>query len=130
VRIDAEAPHAVAALFSPAARVHAAAFARPLSLRSDGSSVELVWDGTELDRDVLVHALGMVRELASFGTSTLRALAELEGADYVGGEVPYVRVSRHGVEVELHASIAIPRCRPASESSASARSRSSTASSS
>ncbi len=107
VRIATDAPSAVAALFSPTARAHAAAFARALSLRSDGSAVEIVWDGTELDRDVLAHALGMVRELASFGTSTLRELAELEGADYVGGEVPYVRVSRHGVEVELHASIAI-----------------------
>lgn len=107
VRVDTDAPEAVAALFSPAARIHAASFARALSLRSNGSAVELVWDGTELDRDVLAHALGMVRELASFGTSTLRALAALEGADYVGGEVPYVRVLRHGVEVELHASIAV-----------------------
>lgn len=103
VGVDTDEPLAVAALFSPAACAHAAAFARPLALRSDGGAIELLWDGTELDADVLAHALGLVRELGSFGTAPLRALAALEGAGYVASSegAPRVRVVRHGVEVEI-----------------------------
>lgn len=103
VRLEADEPRAMTALFSPAACAHAAAFRRPILLRSDGRTIELVWDGVELDADVLAHGLGLVREVAALGTPALRALAELEGAMYVptarGG--PLVRVVRERAAVEL-----------------------------
>lgn len=105
VRIETEHPEAMGALFSAGAQTHASGFLRPLDVRSDGQTVELVWDGTELDPATLSHALGLVRELASYGTATLHGLVALEGATYVpaGEEPPRVRVFRERVEVELMA---------------------------
>lgn len=103
VRIDTDADEATAALFTPAVCEQALRFARPIALRSDGLTVELVWDGVEVDVGVLSAALGLVAELASSGTDVLRRLGTIDGARYVraseGG--PFVRVRREAGDVQL-----------------------------
>lgn len=103
VRVDTDAEEATSALFTAAACEEVLRFARPIALRSDGRVVELVWDGVELDRDVLAAALGIVAELASSGTAVLQRLAGIDGADYVRASAggPLVRVAGDHAAVEL-----------------------------
>lgn len=97
VKLTATDAKATEALFTDAAREKAAAFPRPLSLRSSGAVVELVWDGVELEPRVLDVALSLVGELALHGVSVLRELSTLEGATYEPerGVVEVRRASAH-----------------------------------
>lgn len=103
VRVTTDEPVAVAIVWSSAARELAAGFARPIDVRADARSIELVWDGVELDGHVLRDALALVGELAQLGMGTLARLEELDGAVYWPfDEVekrPAVRVSRGPAEV-------------------------------
>lgn len=103
VRLTAGDPVATRAVWSEAAQKGAGAFPRSLSLRSDGERVHLVWDGVEMDERVLAQALALVAELSSAGVSTLRGLAGLDGATYLGDPdiVPAVRVRRGTAEVMI-----------------------------
>ncbi len=107
VRVETHAAAATAALFSPEACAHTAAFTRALALRSDGETLELVWDGVELDPKVIASALRLLLELAQRGTGVLRGFADMDGARYVpsseGG--PLTRVRRGSVEVDV---LAVP----------------------
>lgn len=113
-RCDSPDEVATRAAFTPAAWTHLLAFGRAVDLRSNGEMVELTWHGVELDPDTLVHALGVVAELAQTGVAALRSLATLDGAEYVpvvdGG--PAVRLHRERVDVELvvEPSSLGPRC--------------------
>jgi hypothetical protein len=104
VRLTAEEPERARAVWTEEARHRAAKFRRPLALHSDGTLVELVWDGVELDAEVLRTALALVGELSLAGVDVLRGLAALEGAHYEprkGALGPVVRVTRGPGEVQL-----------------------------
>ncbi len=106
VRIDTDVALAVRAVLSEAACALLASFSRPLFLRSNGVSIELVWDGVELDGKVLADAILLVSELAASGIGPLRALSSIDGASWVGREdaTPLVRVVRNRGEVDIEAS--------------------------
>lgn len=109
VRLDAPDATAAARVWTEEARRRAAAFPRPLAVRSDGEAVEMLWDGVELHGDVLDGALSLVGELALHGLSVLRTLRALEGASWEPargpGAGPVVRVHRGPVAVSLGARV-------------------------
>lgn len=107
VRVASGDPARARAAWTERARRLAAAFPRPLSLRSDGRLVELEWDGVEVELEVLRAALALVGELSLYGVDVLRALAQLDGArlEPARGKLgPFVRVRRGLSEVQFWAS--------------------------
>ncbi|MEZ4338419.1 MAG: hypothetical protein R3B82_17495 [Sandaracinaceae bacterium] len=76
---------------------------RPLTIRSDGHEIEVIWDGAENDANVIDDVLRLAGALAQHGADHLRGLATLDDATYEGksDEGPRVRVRRGLVDVRL-----------------------------
>jgi hypothetical protein len=96
VQLRTSTPHAVRSLFTEQARTLVRNFARAFALRSEGTRLELVWDGVEVNGSVLADALALVGELARSGVAPLRALTAIDGAIYAEG-----RVSVHRGDIEV-----------------------------
>lgn len=77
--------------------------ARPLTIRSDGHEIEVLWDGAEGDAQVIDDVLKLAAAIAQHGADHLRGLATMDDATYEprSDEGPRVRVRRGLVDVRL-----------------------------
>ncbi|MCB9593747.1 MAG: hypothetical protein H6719_13520 [Sandaracinaceae bacterium] len=91
------------AAMTPEVRTLADSIRRGLTIRSDGTEVDVVWDGAESDPAVIDAALQLVAAIARHGADHLRGLSTIDDATYEArsDEGPRVRVRRGLVDVRL-----------------------------